>query len=124
MTWRWPRVLMGAQAGYYFLTGVWPLLHLGSFEAVTGPKADDWLVRMVGLLAAVIGATLGMAVVRNHSEAGEIRLLATTSALAFAAIDLWYALSGRISPIYLADVLPQLIFIGAAVVSARRPLIS
>jgi hypothetical protein len=112
---------MGGQAGYYFLTGVWPLLHMRSFEAVTGPKADDWLVRMVGLLAAVIGATLGVAVRRDHVELSEIRLLAATSAVAFAAIDLWYGLSGRISPIYLADVLPQLIFIAAAALGTRRP---
>ncbi len=119
MTRQWPQVLLGAQAGYYFLTGLWPLLHLRSFEAVTGPKTDDWLVRMVGLLATVIGATLGLAALRNHADQTEIRFLAATSAIAFAAIDLWYALSGRVSPIYLADVLPQVIFVGAAALRTR-----
>src|SRR4051794_41964369 len=50
--------VLRAQGAYYTLTGLWPLVHMASFEAVTGPKTDDWLVRMVGLLAAVIGATL------------------------------------------------------------------
>jgi hypothetical protein len=29
------------------------------------------------------------------------------AAVAFAAIDLWYSLSGRISPIYLADAVVE-----------------
>jgi hypothetical protein len=45
---QWRQRLIGFQAGYYCLTGVWPLLHMASFEAVTGPKVDDWLVKMVG----------------------------------------------------------------------------
>ena len=48
--WRWR--LLAFQSGYYGVTGIWPILHLPSFEAITGPKIDDWLVHMVGLLAA------------------------------------------------------------------------
>ena len=99
--WRWR--LLAFQSGYYGLTGIWPILHMPSFEAVTGPKIDDWLVHMVGLLAAVIGVVLGSATVRNRVRSPDVVLLAVTSAAAFAAIDLWYGLSGRISPIYLAD---------------------
>jgi hypothetical protein len=29
-----------------------------SFEAVTGPKRDDWLVKTIGGLIAMVGATL------------------------------------------------------------------
>ena len=50
------------QATYYILTGLWPLVHFSSFELVTGPKTDDWLVRMVGLLVVLIGVTLAVAV--------------------------------------------------------------
>lgn len=71
-----------------------------SFEAVTGPKVDDWLVKMVGLLAAAIGLSLGAAVLRGETGSAVAGTLALTSAMAFAAIDLWYGLSGRISPIY------------------------
>jgi hypothetical protein len=53
---RWRRRLIAFQAAYYLATGLWPLVHLPSFEAVTGPKTDDWLVHMVGLLAGVIAA--------------------------------------------------------------------
>src|SRR5918995_2797595 len=99
--WRWR--LLAFQSGYYGVTGVWPILHLPSFEAITGPKIDDWLVHMVGLLAAVIGVVLGSATLRDRVRSPEVVLLAVTSAAAFAAIDLWYSLNGRISPIYLAD---------------------
>jgi hypothetical protein len=94
---------MGAQGVFYVLTGLWPLIDLPSFEAVTGPKADEWLVHMVGLLAGVIGVTLVLAVLRVGSRSAELLTLAIGSALAFAGIDLWYGLSGRISPVYLAD---------------------
>src|SRR5687768_18441525 len=97
------RWLLTAQAGYYGITGLWPLIHLPSFEAVTGPKTDDWLVHMVGLLAAAIGLVRGVSARRAQVPSAEITLLAVSSALAFAAIDLWYGLSGRIAPFYRAD---------------------
>jgi hypothetical protein len=80
---------------------------MASFETVTGPKTDDWLVKMVGLLAAVIGGTLSLASQRANQTL-EILSLAISSALAFTAIDLWYALSDRISSIYLADAVVEI----------------
>jgi hypothetical protein len=105
---RWRRRLIAFQAAYYLATGLWPLVHLPSFEAVTGPKTDDWLVHMVGLLAGVIGAALGVAAVHDRHRAPDIVLLAAGAALAFAGIDFWYVLNGPISPIYLADALVEL----------------
>jgi ABC-type branched-subunit amino acid transport system permease subunit len=127
----WRRRLLTLQAGYYGITGVWPIVHLRSFEAVTGPKTDDWLVHMVGLLAAAIGLVLGVSVRRGSVQTPEITLLAISSALAFAAIDLWYGLTGRISPIYLGDAVVQIClilgllflrggFVGAPPASDRR----
>lgn len=95
------------QGMYYLITGLWPLLHMASFEAITGPKVEDWLVRMVGLLVAVIGVTLLVAVWRRNRGL-EILVLAVGSALAFAAVDIWYALSGVISPLYLGDAAAEL----------------
>ncbi|MGE3500053.1 MAG: hypothetical protein AB7N53_19505, partial [Candidatus Binatia bacterium] len=56
------------QGIYFFTTGVWPLIHRASFEAVTGPKVDYWLVETVGILVAVIGLTL-LAAIRTHTLA-------------------------------------------------------
>lgn len=116
------RLVLGGQAAYYVVTGLWPILHMGSFEAITGPKVDDWLVKMVGLLAATIGVTLAIAARRGRWGV-EIRALAILSALSFAAIDLRYALTGRISPIYLADAAAELGIaglLGGAILLARR----
>src|SRR6185503_3320021 len=80
------------QGVFYLATGIWPLLDIVSFQLVTGPKTDLWLVRTVGVLVTVIGAVV---------------LLAVGSALGLAAIDVIYAVSGRISAIYLADAVVE-----------------
>src|ERR687897_547956 len=49
------------QAIFYIVTGVWPFVSMRSFEAVTGPKVDRWLVKTVGALVAVIGCALALA---------------------------------------------------------------
>lgn len=102
------------QGVFYVLTGVWPLLDMVSFQLVTGPKTDLWLVRTVGVLVTVVGAVLISASRRNRVT-DEIVLLATGSALGLAAIDLIYSLSGRISAVYLADAAGE---IGLAVLWA------
>ena len=112
------RKALTLQAGYYIVTGIWPVLHMASFEAITGPKTDDWLVRMVGLLAAAIGLTLAVAL-KGGRWTPEVKTLAIMSALAFAAIDIRYALPGRISAIYLADAAVELVLV--AVYLFARP---
>jgi hypothetical protein len=102
------------QGLYYVATGVWPLLDIVSFQMVTGPKTDLWLVKTVGVLVTVIGAVL-IAAARARRVSREIVMLAVGSALGLAGIDLVYALSGRISPIYLADAAAE---IGIAVLWA------
>jgi hypothetical protein len=37
-----------AQSIYYIATGLWPVFNLRSFERVTGPKTDGWLVKQAG----------------------------------------------------------------------------
>ena len=38
--------------------GAWPVVSMRTFERVTGPKHDDWLVRTVGGLCIAIGTGL------------------------------------------------------------------
>ncbi|HKY33204.1 MAG TPA: hypothetical protein VJV23_11755 [Candidatus Polarisedimenticolia bacterium] len=102
------RLLLALQGIYYLLTGIWPLVDIASFQAVTGPKQDLWLVRTVGVLVAVIGGSL-LAAARGCQEPGAaVLLLAAGSALGLAAIDVRYALTGVISPVYLADAAAEL----------------
>src|SRR5687768_6580916 len=114
-------LLLQLQAAYYVITGLWPLISLRTFEAVTGPKVDDWLVHMVGLLAAAIGVTLWVGA-RERRLPGALVLLAVLSTASFAAIDLRYALSGRISRIYLLDAAAEGVLILALLAAwgARR----
>ena len=60
------RVVMRLQGAYYLVTGLWPVIDMRSFELITGPKTDDWLVRTVGVLAASIGLTLLVAARRRR----------------------------------------------------------
>src|SRR5215475_2368904 len=46
------------QGAYLLATGVWPVVHLRSFEWTTGPKLEGWLVKTLGGLIAAIGTTL------------------------------------------------------------------
>jgi hypothetical protein len=117
---RWRTRALTLQSVYYLVTGLWPVIHFPSFEAVTGPKTDDWLVHTVGVLAAAIGLSLGVAVVRAQTQAEPVTTLAIASALAFAGIDLVYGLSGRISPIYLADAGVELGLILILILTTHR----
>lgn len=107
---RLTRVVLFGQSIYFLLTGIWPLISINTFQAVTGPKVDLWLVKMVGLLAAVIGVSLLLTAIYKRLLL-EMFILAISSAASFAIIDVVYALSGRISPIYLLDAAVQIILI-------------
>jgi hypothetical protein len=108
------------QGAYYAATGIWPILHLRSFEAVTGPKAEGWLVKTVGGVIGVVGATLLAAGLRKRVTP-EVALLGAGSAAVLGAVDVWYAARGRISPVYLLDALPQAV-IAAGWASAEEEL--
>ena len=97
-----PESVLLLQASYYVATGVWPLIGERSFQAVTGPKRDFWLVKTVGVIVAAIGAVLGMAV-NKRRVTPEIRTLAVATAAGLAAIDFHYVHRGRISPVYALD---------------------
>src|SRR3954451_14633345 len=100
-------LLARLQAIFYIATGVWPFVSMRSFEAVTGPKADRWLVKTVGALVAVIGCALALAS-RRRQLAPEIVLVARASAAALATIDTVYVVKRRISPVYLLDALAEI----------------
>jgi hypothetical protein len=90
------------QGFYYVLTGVWPLLSRRTFERVTGPKSDFWLVQTVGVVVAVAGVVLMMAGIRKRIMP-EIGVLAVGNAAGLAGIDLVYSSKGRISPVYAVE---------------------
>jgi hypothetical protein len=99
------------QGLYYLATGIWPLVHMRSFTAITGPKRDLWLVRTVGLLAAAIALPLLREARRGDSPG--TRVLGTAAAAAFAAADVHPVVTGRISAIYLVDAAIEAVFAAA-----------
>jgi len=77
---------------------------------VTGYKTDQWLVQMVGLLATSLGIGMISAFKRKVYDQSMV-IIALFSAAVFMSVDIYYSVTGVISAIYLADALPQLIFI-------------
>lgn len=96
------RLLAMAHGGYWVLSGIWPVIHMPSFEAVTGPKTDKWLVKTVGSLIAVIGAGL-VEGARRKRVTPELELMAIGGCLSLTAIDAVYVSKHRVSKIYLLD---------------------
>jgi hypothetical protein len=111
-----PRLAI-AQGVFDVLTGVWPLVHMRSFTAVTGPKREHWLVKTAGVLIAAIGGALTAAGKRRRVTP-EVAFLAAGSAFGLAAIDMVYVAKRRISPVYLADAIVEL---GLVVAWAAAP---
>ena len=124
------RAVPALQGAFYVATGLWPIVHLRSFEAVTGPKRERWLVKTTGALIAAGGVALLVG-------AGEPRSRATVAlgvgaALALATADVIYVAKRRISPVYLADAAMELAVVIAWLASggarsrspeARAPLL-
>lgn len=109
------------QTAYYVPTGVWPLIpYVGirTFEWITGPKADRWLVQTFGALVAVIGVVIGRAAKRGNITP-EVELLAVGSALSLATADVVFVARRRISPVYLGDAVMNLIIV-ATWLAGRR----
>lgn len=92
------------------ITGIWPLVGMGTFLLVTGSKTDLWLVNTVGLLLAVIGAVLFSAGLRKKAY-GEFFLLGAGSSAVLALVDIYYVWSRIISPVYLLDAGIEIVLI-------------
>jgi len=126
-------VLLYVQGLYYGVTGVWPLVHVESFQWVTGPKtdnwtapvpteADHWLLMTVGVLITAIALTLLVAAWRRQ-RAGEVALLAVASAAALTAIDVIYVVRWTIRPVYLLDAAAEVVLLAGwavALLGRRR----
>jgi hypothetical protein len=116
------------QGLYYLVTGVWPLVNIETFQAVTGPKtdhlvtgreSDHWLVNTVGVLVAANALVLLFAAWRGRPSP-EVALLAVGTAVGLAAIDVVYVAREVIPPIYLADAAVEAVFVVAWVWAAAR----
>jgi hypothetical protein len=113
--------LMGRIHGVFNVVGgLWPLLHLRSFEAVFGPKEDRWLVYTVAGLLTSVGyaqARAGTAQAWPHA-----RRLGVATATTLLGIDLVYVSRGRLRWTYLVDAIAEAaLLVGWAVATHGRP---
>ncbi|MET3879958.1 hypothetical protein [Chitinophaga sp. OAE865] len=103
--------ILWTQGIYFLATGMWPLVHYGSFEAITGHKTDVWLVKTVGMLLAVTGAALLIAVMDRRPVDAFTFTIGAGTALGLLTIDIIYVVKKVISKIYLLDACVQLLLI-------------
>jgi len=111
---RWQRRLAIAQGAIYFASGLWPIVHLRSFEAVTGRKRDKWLVKANGAILACVGLSL-----MRSGRKEPARELGLTTAAAIAAVEAFYAARGKIGRPYVADAAVELAIAAGWLVTSR-----
>jgi hypothetical protein len=112
-------LLCSLQGLYFLITGVWPLVSIETFQAVTGQKtdhfvtgreSDHWLVNTVGVLVTANSLVLLLAAWRGRPSL-EVILLGIASAVGLIAIDVVYVLREVLAPVYLADAANELLFV-------------
>ena len=113
------RALVWTQATYIFLTAAWPLIDIRSFMEVTGYRTDIWLVKTVGALLIPVSACLYAHLFIQTNRIPAL-ILGALTAVAFAAIDFYYALNDVISDVYLADGAVELLFLSGWIFVARK----
>lgn len=115
------RIVIWTHATYILVTGLWPLIDIGSFIAATGPKQDIWLVKTVGALLLPIAICLYSYLLVNTDFKPAI-LLGSLTAIAFICINFYYALNDVISNVYLLDGAVEFLFlIGWVCVAVSKP---
>ena len=104
-----PSLMSKTHGAFNIAGGLWPLLHLRSFEAVFGPKVDRWLVYTVaGLLASVGYAQVKAGTSREWTHARRLGLATATTLL---VIDVVYVPRGRLKWTYLIDAAGEAILL-------------
>jgi hypothetical protein len=94
------------QGMFNVVSGVWPLVHMRSFEAVFGPKVDRWLVYTVAGLLVNMG-TAQLCTTAEPGSVAQARRIGIGCALTLGAIDVIYAPRRGISRMYLLDALAE-----------------
>jgi hypothetical protein len=103
------RTIITVQAIFYFVTAVWPLLHIKSFEFVTGPKKENWLVYTVSVLLLGYCGSIFYGMRSENFPSPELVVLSALNALGLMLIDIIFVVRGTISKVYLGDAAAELI---------------
>ncbi|MCL3992178.1 hypothetical protein [Streptomyces lavenduligriseus] len=109
-----------AHGAFNVVGGLWPLVHLRSFEWVFGPKTDVWLQMTTGGLLASSGLAQ-LAAAAGPDGPAHARRIGLGTALTLLAVDVVYVPRGRIRPTYLLDAVMQTGWITAWLRTPVRP---
>ena len=104
-----PTLMAKAHGALNMAGGLWPLLHVRSFEGVFGPKTDRWLEYTVAGLLTAIGYAQWQAA--TPSDWAHARRLGVATAGALLLIDLVYVPTGRIRRTYLIDAAAEAVLL-------------
>ncbi len=101
--------LLFIQGIYTLITAIWPLIDIKSFMAVTGPKADIWLVKTVAVVLLPIAAFYLINIYRP-GQILHLVLIGVINSIGLAIIDFYYSGKNIISRIYAVDGALQVLF--------------
>ena len=99
--WTDPGVLGSAHGLFNVVGGAWPLLSIGTFERVFGPKTDRWLEYTVAGL--MVGNGIAQIAAARSGEHASARRVGCGTAATLLAIDLVFVPAGRLRWTYLLD---------------------
>lgn len=96
------------QGLFYFISALWPLVHIRSFEKVTGPKTDHWLVYTVAVMILSSALVFLSAATGPFMVGKEVIILSLSNTLVLSGIDILFVFKKNISKVYLLDALAEL----------------
>jgi hypothetical protein len=96
---------------YYLVSALWPLIHISSFEAVTGRKRNHWLVYTVASLLLVSSVVYLYTGLKSTALPIETMILFVGNALALTIIDIVFVFLHKIRKIYLLDASVEMLLI-------------
>lgn len=111
------KTIILAQGIYYLLTALWAIIHIKSFEKVTGPKNDHWLVYTVAAMIVCSSLVFLSASVGPFQISKEVLILSFSNAIALAFIDIVFSLKNVIRKVYLIDAAAEISLVIVLVLS-------
>ena len=119
---RHPNTAPFTQGVFYVVTGLWPIVHLKSFETVTGGKREGWLAKSMGALVTVVGAALIVGSLEPRPSR-TLRVLGMGSAVALGLADLVFAKQSKQPKVYLADAAAEGAALATWIIAKPRAVI-
>ena len=119
---RHPNTAPFTQGVFYVITGLWPIVHLKSFEKVTGNKREHWLAKSMGALVTAVGAALIVGSLEARPSR-TLKVLGMGSAIALGLADLVFAKNSRAPKVYLADAAAEGAALATWIIAKPRAVI-